>query len=173
MTKKEKAVAHRIHDLIEEKFHGDSLGNAIVVAARKADIQVSLLCAILEQETGFKNVYGHDGVRNPIKSPPTGLLRVTKDNYAEYLRHRRNNEGMQGVGPMQLTWWEFQDLADRHGGCWNPTVNIEVGAGIIAGLIKQHGKTAGIAAYNGSGSAAQAYARSVLSKARKWHGWLT
>jgi soluble lytic murein transglycosylase-like protein len=173
MTKKEKALAHRIHDLIEEKFQGDAIANAIVIAARKADIQVSLLCAILEQETEFKNVYGHDGVRNPIKSPPGGLLRVTRENYVVYLKHRRNNEGMQGVGPMQLTWWEFQDRADKLGGCWNPTINIEVGAQIIADLIKQHGKTAGIAAYNGSGSAAQAYARSVLSKARKWHGWLT
>lgn len=173
MTKKEKGLAHQIHDLIEEKFHGDAIANSIVIAAREADIQVSLLCAVLEQETGFKNVYGHDGVRNPIKSPPRGLLRVTRDNYRDYLTHRKRGEGSQGVGPMQLTWDEYQDKADKLGGCWNPRVNILVGAEALADLIRQYGKTAGIARYNGSGAAAQAYARSVLSKARKWHGWLT
>lgn len=173
MTKKDKALAHRIHDLIEEKFHGDAIANSIVLAARAADIQVSLLCAVLEQETEFKNVYGHDGVRNPIKSPANGLLRVTRDNYRVYLQHRARGEGSQGVGPMQLTWAGYQDQADRLGGCWNPRINIVVGAKAIADLIKEHGKTAGIASYNGSGAVAQAYARSVLSKARKWHGWLT
>ena len=48
-------------------------------------LPVALACAVLEKETGFRNVFGHDAVRNPVKSPPGGLLAVTEDNYRQYL----------------------------------------------------------------------------------------
>ena len=40
--------------------------------------------------------------------------------YQEYKR-RRPRDGMQGVGPAQLTWFEFQDQADALGGCYPET----------------------------------------------------
>lgn len=138
----------------------------IVREARREGVRLSLAFALVEQESGFTNVFGHD---------PTifaGAGKVTRANYAEYKR-RRGHSLMQGVGPCQLTWWETQDLADREGGCWNPTANIRVGLRTLAQNIRAHGQHAGIARYNGSGEAAEAYARSVEARQEKWHRVLT
>src|SRR4051812_3506014 len=77
--------------------------------ATRAGLRLELACALLEKESaGGHNVYGHD---------PTifvGAGAVSQSNYAEYKRRRvaSRNHLMQGVGPCQLTWWEFQDAAD-------------------------------------------------------------
>jgi hypothetical protein len=145
----------------------------IVSEARRNSVSLALAFALVEQESRFENVYGHDAVRNPIKSPPGGLKKVTRKNYAEYLHYRKAGFGMQGVGPCQLTWWEFQDRADKLGGCWLPSRNIRVGLEVLASNILEHGRHTGIARYNGTGSAAENYARSVESKQRRWHTILT
>ena len=131
--------------------------------ARRVGLPVALACAVLEKETGFRNVFGHDAVRNPIKSPPGGLLAVTEDNYRQYLAHRRRGLGNQGVGPMQLTSPGLQDRADQLGGCWQPGPNIRVGLEFLAGNIRRLGLRAGVVAYNGSGPAAQRYGDDVLA----------
>ncbi|MGZ4271638.1 MAG: hypothetical protein ACXVSX_20830, partial [Solirubrobacteraceae bacterium] len=136
--------------------------------ARRAGLPVALACAVLEKETGFRNVFGHDAVRNPVKSPPGGLLAVTEDNYRQYLAHRHRGLGNQGVGPMQLTSPSLQDRADQLGGCWQPGPNIRVGLEFLAGNIRRLGLRAGVVAYNGSGPAAQRYGDDVLARARRW-----
>jgi hypothetical protein len=136
--------------------------------ARRAGLPVALACAVLEKETGFRNVFGHDAVRNPVKSPPGGLLAVTEDNYRQYLAHRRRGLGNQGVGPMQLTSPSLQDRADQLGGCWKPGPNIRVGLEFLAGNIRRLGLRAGVVAYNGSGPAARRYGDDVLAAARRW-----
>src|SRR3954447_1711964 len=73
---------------------------AIVREAARSGMPVSLICAVLEVETGFQNVFGHDAVRNPIKSPPSGLLGVTQERYRQYLHFRGQGLGNQGIGPM-------------------------------------------------------------------------
>ena len=135
-------------------------------------VPLALACAVVEKETGFQNVYGHDAVRNPVKSPPGGLLAVTHANYREYLGHRRGGLGNQGVGPMQLTSPGLQDRADALGGCWLPGPNIRVGLEFLAGNIKRLGLRPGVVAYNGSGPAAQRYGAEVLARARAWEAWL-
>jgi len=69
---------------------------------------------------------------------------------------------------MQLTWYAFQDEADRLGGCWDPRINIRVGAQTLGKLVRQHGLAAGIARYNGTGPAAQRYSRQVLERVEVW-----
>lgn len=133
--------------------------------ARAAGISPSLALAMLEQESGGKNVFGHD---------PTifvGAGEVTKAKYLAYRAKRRasGNRLMQGVGPLQLTWWEFQDGADALGGAWVVKYNLRYGYRRLADLIKQNGKGLGVERYNGSGAAAQAYRRSVLAREDKWH----
>lgn len=97
-------------------------------ASRATGVPMWFICAILEQETsGGRNIFGQD---------PTIFVRageVTKEKYWAYKveRIRSGNRKMQGVGPMQLTWWEFQDEADRAGGCWKPYINILTGARIL------------------------------------------
>lgn len=149
-----------------------------VAEARRAKLPISYALAFLEKESSGKdhdgsakiglNLFGHDAVPNPVKG---GF--VTKARYREYLRHRKAGRGMQGVGPCQLTWWEFQDMADREGGCWKPDANMRVGFAVAKRLIAQHGKLGGAMRYNGTGPAAQQYARDWAAKQAKWHRLLT
>jgi hypothetical protein len=134
-----------------------------VVEARKAGIPVALAFAMVEKESGNgANVFGHD---------PTiyaGAGKVTKAKYLDYKR-LRGHYNMQGVGPLQLTWWSTQDAADKLGGCWNPRYNLQQGFQTLHNNIQSYGKHAGIRAYNGAGPRAEAYANSVEALERKWH----
>jgi hypothetical protein len=138
---------------------------AVVEEAKRAGLRLPLACALLEKESGGgRNVFGHD---------PTifvGAGEVTRAKYREYKKRRvgSGNTQMQGVGPCQLTWWEFQDTADREGGCWRPEVNMRVGFRHLVALINQHGEADGARRYNGSGDAAEAYSRDLLAKAKVW-----
>jgi murein DD-endopeptidase MepM/ murein hydrolase activator NlpD len=138
--------------------------DAIVRESKRYGVPVSLVCAVLEVETGFQNVFGHDDVRNPIKSPPRGLLAVTEARYRQYLKFRHAGLGNQGVGPMQLTSPGLQDRADALGGCWKVDPNIRVGVEYLAGNIQRLGLRRGVIAYNG----AEAYADLVFPRERKW-----
>jgi soluble lytic murein transglycosylase-like protein len=151
------------------KDHGMSNSLRALWEARHYGISPSLALAILEQESGGDNVFGHD---------PTifiGAGTVTADKYFEYRRQRRasGNRLMQGVGPMQLTWWEFQDGADRLGGCWIPKYNIRYGMKRLADLIDQYGTWEGVERYNGSGPNAEIYRQQVKRKYDAWHDRLT
>jgi hypothetical protein len=142
---------------------------AVVEEAKRAGLRLPLACALLEKESGGgRNVFGHD---------PTifvGAGEVTRAKYREYKKRRvaSGNRLMQGVGPCQLTWWEFQDAADREGGCWRPEVNMRVGFRHLVALINQHGEADGARRYNGSGPAAEAYSRDLLAKAKVWEAKL-
>lgn len=147
------------------KRHGLQNSLRALWEARDAGISPALALAMLEQESGGRNVFGHD---------PTifaGAGEVTKAKYLAYREKRRasGNRLMQGVGPMQLTWWEFQDGADRLGGCWIVKYNLRYGYRRLAANIKQHGLWQGVQRYNGSGPAAVAYKNSVFARYEKWH----
>jgi hypothetical protein len=136
---------------------------ATLRASQQTGLPLPILCAILEKESyGGQNVWGHDPVRCGPKGGP-----VTQVSYIQY-KDRRSICGMQGCGPMQLTWYEFQDQADKLGGCWKPKINIRVGAGVVKQNIATYGRSAGIARYNGSGPAAIAYSVWVRAKAQVW-----
>lgn len=160
------------HDLrYAEIAHGEGMRGALrlLYEARDAGIPPSIALALRQQESGILgdgNVFGHD---------PTifvGAGRVTKAKYLEY-KHQRNRTDprrMQGVGPLQLTYWTIQDEADRLGGCWVPKYNYRVGFRDLAGLIRQHGTRKGLAVYNGgAGSPNYHYADLVLAHQRFWH----
>lgn len=153
---------------VKAKRYGAKYSLRIILEARKVGLPISLAFALVEKESGFTNVFGHDPGNH------SGAGAVTKSKYLAYKAQRGSTGrgGMQGVGPCQLTYYSYQDTADRLGGCWKPRYNIQVGLGLLANHIRQYGKTAGIAAYNGSGPAAQAYARSVEQIATKWHNRL-
>lgn len=136
-----------------------------LLEARKARLPIPAACAFLEQESSKgQNVFGHD---------PTifvGAGPVTEEKYQAYKKQRgpEGKGGMQGVGPMQLTWYSFQDEADKLGGCWKPRHNMAVGFQHAAALIRSQGLRLGIKAYNGTGPAADKYADHVLSLIRSW-----
>jgi hypothetical protein len=116
--------------------------------AARAGVPYYVLCAYLEQESsGGMNVFGHDQMRcsDEIKG-----MRVTKRRYEAY-KQRRPTCGMQGVGPMQLTFHSLQDEADALGGCWRPRINIRYGVGLISAYKEENGSWHDAAKrYNGS-----------------------
>jgi hypothetical protein len=173
--------AEHAHDLASAKRaaeHGMDRSLRLLMEARQAGIGQSLALALRTQETGIKgdgNVFGHD---------PTifvGAGQVTKAKYLAY-KHQRGNHGqggMQGVGPLQLTYFSFQDRADQLGGCWNVTYNYRVGFRDLAHLIDvhrhmNHPVRVALAVYNGGAVNPNfRYADSVLKHAKWWHDQLT
>ncbi len=152
---------------------GGRYETVILREAKRSKLPVSLVCAVIEKETHFRNVFGHDGGprhTNPVKSPPRGLLAVNEERYREYLRHRNLGRGQQGIGPMQLTSGDLQDRADRFGGCWRVGPNIRVGCEHLAAKIAARGLQGGVQAYNGA--AGNAYSTSVLALERAWRARL-
>lgn len=153
---------------------GNGHGRLIVAQARAHRLPVSLACALVEHESGFRNVFGADPVRNPVRSRSNSHpLAVSRARYLAYRAFRRQGLGMQGVGLTQLTWWEFQDHADRLGGCWRPEAQLRVAFRDLKDLTAAHGLHDGLKAYNGAGAAAEQYAWTVARIARRWHVELT
>ena len=143
----------------------DGAATHILEACATTGLPLSYALALVEKESGFQNVYGHDHVRNPAQKGG----RVTRSNYARYKRDRKAGLGMQGVGYTQLTWYELQDKADALGGCWRPYPNMVVGFSNLKRQINLHGKEKGAAAYNGTGPDADAYGRDWVKKQGHWH----
>jgi hypothetical protein len=145
--------------------NGGRYEDHIIAASREFSVPVALICAVLERETHFTNVFGHDAVRNPVKSPPNANRPVTEALYRQYLGFRRQGLGCQGVGPMQLTSAFLQDAADKRGGTWKPGPNIHVGVAYLATCIRQGGGVrGGLTRYNGS----SAYADAVAPLYARW-----
>lgn len=123
-------------------------------------VPLNVACAVLMQESGGgANEFGHD----PTIFVGAGV--VTKAKYLAYRAARNRLDECQGVGPMQLTSRGLQDEADVYGGCWNPRANIAVGMHFLGERIAAHPDNlgAGVASYNGSGTAATRYALHVLA----------
>lgn len=156
------------------KRYGANYSLRIVIEARRAKLPISLGFALLEQESNFSNVFGHD---------PTifrGAGKVTKAKYLAYRKQRgpTGRGGMQGVGPAQLTYYTFQDRADALGGCWVAANNIRVAFTDLANMIERHGKRKGLGVYNAGEQGwarglGHKYADEVLWMERKWHERLT
>lgn len=140
----------------------------LVVSTMFKGITYADILSLIEGESGFRNIYGHDPVRNPIKSPPGGHLNVTHSNYVQYLHYRKQGLGMQGVGPGQLTYYATQDHADSLGGCHVRYVNIRVAAETLAANIRAHGYVLGWQSYNGTGAAARTYSHDRRIRAAQW-----
>jgi hypothetical protein len=145
---------------------GGRYGRLIIAAANRAGLPLPLACALVEQESSFRNVFGNDGVANPIKG-----VRVNRERFLRYRAFREQGLGAQGVGVTQLTFPPFQDRADALGGCWKVRHQLRVGFDVLAGLIAQHGVRGGLAAYNaGTPTSLDGlkYAGKVLAREAQW-----
>ena len=140
----------------------------ILIEADATDhVSKSLALALIEQESGFRNVFGRDRGQ-----PYAGAGTVSERKYRAY----RATGGQQGVGPAQLTAHEYQDRADKLGGCWIPRHNIRVALQALDDLIARYGERRGLASYNAGERGwrrGQGYANEVLAKKARWHRSLT
>lgn len=163
-----RVVVMRAHGIVADP-------EIVIEEAHREGVPLELACALLMQETGGgRNEWGHDptifvGGYDAKRGVHYGAT-VTEAAYKAYLaqRGKTGRGGMQGVGPTQLTYFSYQDEADAEGGCWVSRFNMRIGFRHLAANIKRNGLRAGIAAYNGSGPAAQRYANSVLALAEEW-----
>lgn len=139
----------------------------IVDIAREAGLSLPVAVTLVQKESNGRNVWGSDRVDTGGTYVKGSV--VTREAYERYRAKRRSGDiGMQGVGPCQLTWFEFQDRADELGGCWDYLTNLRVGFGILADLQRQYGTREGFRRYNGSGPAAERYANDAMSKLASW-----
>lgn len=140
-------------------------GAGIYDEAKRAGIGLALACALVEQESGFRNIFGGDYGPAYRGRPPFYEERVTKAKVHELLGQSLNN----GVGLTQLTSRGYVIEAENLGGAHLARNQLRVGFQLLAGLIKSLGKHNGIGAYNGGpGNPVDSYARSVEAKERTW-----
>lgn len=131
----------------------------LITEAGKFGLSVPLACSLVVQESAWENIFGHD---------PTvfvGAGAVTENSYHAYSAEAERTGQVQGVGVVQLTYRAYQLEADKIGGCWVIACQMQIGFGVLAENIRRDGLHAGVAAYNGSGPAAEAYADEVIARA--------
>jgi hypothetical protein len=138
----------------------------VLSEAKRADLNPEYALAMLEKETGIpqQNIFGCD------HGPGRAFchMKVTKERVAAL----RASGAMNGVGWTQITWWEFVRDADNMGGAHLPRFQMRVGFDVLAAHIAQYGVWDGFRRYNGSGSAAEAYANEAVGLAKKWNSIL-
>lgn len=131
--------------------------------ALRADIRVASALAMLEMETGIpqRNIFGCD------HGPGTAFCHqnVTEERVKDLLNSGLSN----GVGWTQLTYRPFVLKAVELGGAHIPRIQMRVGFQILRDNYDRLGSIREMyRAYNGSGSAAEAYATKAVGLRHKW-----
>lgn len=127
--------------------------------ADQAALSYAAAGVVLMKETGGgRNVWGHDGVNTG--GIYTKGAEVDMATYQRYRSARNAGQiGSQGVGPVQLTWHGFQDLADSRGGCWKPEVSTLVGFETLGAAIRATDVWHAALKYNGAAPYADDFQR--------------
>ena len=115
--------------------------------ARRADLPLDLAYALVEQESGFRNIFGCDyGPGRAFCHQEVTATRVA-----------------------QLTSRPFVVEANRLGGAHRPRIQLRVGFRVLKDSMRTHGYTVGLQRYNGTGLAAVRYAELLKAKRARWH----
>lgn len=137
--------ARRLRKLAQARGYGPSfkLCYRIVAAARGTNTPVHRLAALVEKESGYEFIFGHDaGGLYPGK-------RVTRAKYRALQGTLRSGWGANGVGYVQVTYPAYILEDDA---LWRPKHNLRWGAKHLTSLIDEHGYEGGLNAYNGDPS---------------------
>ena len=146
---------------------GFSFGPTILSEASRAGLEPALALALVEQESGFRNIFGCD--LGPRDSAPWCHQEVTRDRVKALINHVNKGGVSNGVGLTQLTSIGFIREAEAAGGADKVDAQCRVGFQTLHGLIARHGQRVGIGAYNGGeGNPNLAYADSVIALRAKW-----
>jgi hypothetical protein len=149
------------------KKTGFSFGPTILAEAKEAGLPPALALALVEQESGFRNIFGCD--QGPRESAPWCHQDVTSERLKALIDHVERGGISNGVGLTQLTSIGFIRQAEAEGGAHKPDAQCRVGFRFVKGLIERHGERVGIGAYNGGeGNPNLAYADSVIALRAKW-----
>lgn len=156
MTRKDIIYALRA------KRHGARHVVKTIEEARAAGIPLSWAFALVEQESGFRNVFGHD--RGSILHGQ----HVTAARVRRLLHHIDRGGISNGVGLTQLTWPPLLREADRNGGAHKPRVQLRYGLRHLAETARGD-LDRGAWRYNGD----PGYQAQIKAKQRRWHDRLT
>lgn len=131
----------------------------IAFACRKERVRWALGYALVQQESNFRHIFGHDA-GGLFKGLP-----VTRSRYRRLRSHLQANggRGANGVGYTQITYYTY---ILQNPGLWKRRANVYFGLGLIATNIRAYGERKGLAVYNGgAGNPQYDYADEVLRKA--------
>ena len=149
------------------KGAGGSFGPVIMAEAKREGLSLAMALALVDQESGFKNIFGCD--LGPRETAPWCHQDVTKERVGALIKHVKAGGTSNGVGLTQLTSIGFIQQAQAAGGAHKPQAQCRVGFQLLHDLIERHGERAGIGAYNGGeGNPNLDYADSVLELKAKW-----
>jgi hypothetical protein len=123
--------------------------------------------ALVEGESGFHNIFGHDA------GGMWAGRRVTRWKVAVMIAAVKRGHVSNGVGVTQLTSLDFLLAAQRSGGAHLVEPQLLVAFGLLSRLQRKHGHRGGFAAYNGgeggmSFPGPQAYADHMTIRAERW-----
>jgi len=135
-------------------------GYKIARYAKRTGVGLSLAFALVEQESGFRHIFGHD-----YGGPFPGLA-VTRSRYRKLVAHIKRGGYSNGVGFLQITYPVY---LIEHPGLWRKRANLKFGLAVIKNYIKVYGERKGLGAYNGGPSNPQwDYADLVIWRKRRW-----
>ena len=151
--------------------------DSIVLAAHQTGVPLEIAAALIEKESGGRNIYGHD-VGGIFALPPGQDLEVTGGNYESFLRRVLAGDQSNGVGPAQITYpGYFRQYPDYP--FWEPLANIRFGLTILSDYLDDDFSDGSIssagARYNGGtnpGEKALAYGEGLLTKTNTWRAKL-
>lgn len=133
----------------------------IIEEARAERLPLSWAFALVQQESDFRNVFGHDAGSIMHGQP------VTRDRVIRLMRHIDRGGVPNGVGLTQLTWPPYLERAQAAGGAHRPRVQLRVGFAIFRAVAGPGFDQAW--RYNG----ARRYQAQIEAKQRRWHQILT
>ena len=146
---------------------GSSFGATILAEAAAAGVPPALALALVEQESGFRNIFGCD--QGPRETVPWCHQEVTRERVKALIDHVEHGGISNGVGLTQLTSIGFIRQAEAEGGAHRVEAQCRVAFRLLRDLIARHGQRVGIGAYNGGeGNPNLDYADSVIALRARW-----
>lgn len=157
-------------EVIDKHLNGH--GQVIVEEAASEGLSLHEACALVEQESNGRNIFGCDHGNTGGRPPYCGEA-VTKERVATLRAHPLAN----GVGLTQLTYDPFVGMADAEGGAHLPRYQCRIGFRLLADYLAKYPKLEAYGAYNaGEGNRwlgiSNGYAGSVNDKALQWKSML-
>lgn len=166
------SLAGKIDDYFSENYKDfgkyEKVGSVIDEEADKAGLDLADACALVEQESGGRNIFGCDN-GDSGDTPPYCQHKVTKARVQNLI----DSPYMNGVGLTQLTWWAFVEEAHEMGGAHLPRYQCRVGFRILADYLKKYDRLEAFGAYNAGETnrwlgVNNGYAAAVEAKSIAW-----
>jgi hypothetical protein len=141
----------------------EPIGELIIEEAKLASLGLALACALVEQESGGKNLFGADFGSILAHRP------VDAQGVGDLLRFVSYGGPSNGVGLTQLTYPPLIKEAEALGGAYLPRYQLRAGFRVLRDYLGRYPLRQAIGAYNrGPSNPNYDYAASVLTRRDEW-----